>query len=44
MFTRVLVGNELKVILFHLWRVNVKKTRGFINIPLEDFHIDEIAP
>ncbi len=32
------VSKELKVILFHLWRVNPKTTRGFINIPLEDFH------
>ncbi len=34
------VSKELKLILLHLWRVNVKTTRGFINIPLEDFHID----
>jgi hypothetical protein len=33
------VSKALKVVLFHLWRVNVKTTRGFINIPLEDFHI-----
>ncbi len=35
-----LINKELKVIILHLWRVNVKTTRGFINIPLEDFHID----
>ncbi len=28
---------ELKVKLLHLWRVNVKATCGFINIPLADF-------
>jgi hypothetical protein len=27
---------ELKVALLHLWRVNVKTKRGFINIPLAD--------
>ncbi len=31
----------LKVVLLHLWRINVKTTRGFINIPLEDFHMDK---
>jgi hypothetical protein len=35
------VSKELKVVLLHLWRVNVKTTRGFINIPLDDFHIDK---
>jgi hypothetical protein len=25
---------ELKVVLLHLWRVNVKTIPGFINIPL----------
>jgi hypothetical protein len=36
------VNQRLKVL--HLWRFNVKTTRGFINIPLEDFHIDKTAP
>jgi hypothetical protein len=27
---------ELKVVLLHLWRVNVKMIGGFINIPLVD--------
>jgi hypothetical protein len=27
---------ELEVVLFHLWRVNVKTIRGFNNIPLAD--------
>jgi hypothetical protein len=32
---------ELKVKLLHLWRVNVKTTGGFINIPLADLsHIN----
>jgi hypothetical protein len=26
-----------KVVLLHLWRINVKTTGGFINIPVEDF-------
>jgi hypothetical protein len=35
---------ELKVVvLLHLWRVNVKTTGGFINIPLADFFIDKTA-
>ncbi len=38
------VNKELKVVLIHLWRVNVKTTRGFINIPLDDFLIDKTAP
>jgi hypothetical protein len=34
-------GYELKVVLLHLWRVNVKTFRGFINIPLADLsHIN----
>jgi hypothetical protein len=32
-------SKELKVVLLHLWRVNVKTTRGFITIRLDDFHI-----
>ncbi len=28
----------LKVVL-HLWRINVKTTGGFINIPVEDFYM-----
>ncbi len=31
-------------IVFHLWRVNVKTTGGFICISLGDFHIDKTAP
>jgi hypothetical protein len=32
---------ELKVKLLHLWRVNVRTTGGFINIPLADLsHIN----
>jgi hypothetical protein len=32
---------ELKVVLLHLWRENVKTIRGFINIPLADLpHIN----
>jgi hypothetical protein len=27
---------ELKVVLLHLWRINVKPIGGFINIPLVD--------
>jgi hypothetical protein len=27
---------ELKVVLLHLWRVNVKTIGGFINSPLSD--------
>jgi hypothetical protein len=35
---RTSMANErLRVILLQLWRINVKTTRGFINIPLEDF-------
>jgi hypothetical protein len=31
------VSKELKMELLHLWRIIVKTTRGFINIPLEIF-------
>jgi hypothetical protein len=34
----------LKVVLLHLWRVNVKTIGGFICIPFGDFHTDKIAP
>jgi hypothetical protein len=37
-------SKELKVVLLHFWRVNVKTTRGFVYISLEDFHIDKTAP
>jgi hypothetical protein len=37
-------GKELKVALLHLWRENVKTTRGFIYIPLEDLHMVKTAP
>ncbi len=37
-------SKELKVVLLHLWRVNVKTTRGFIDIPLVDFHTVKTAP
>ncbi len=37
-------SKTLKVVLLHLWRINVKTTRGFLNIPLEDFHVDKTAP
>ncbi len=30
-------GKRLKVVLHHLWRVNVKTTGGFICMSLEDF-------
>jgi hypothetical protein len=32
---------ELKVVLVHLWRVNVKTIRGFINILFDDFFVDK---
>jgi hypothetical protein len=35
---------ELKAVLLHLWRVNVKTVSGFIKIPLADFLIDKTAP
>jgi hypothetical protein len=35
---------ELKLVLLHLWRVNVKTTSRFIHIPLADFFIDKTAP
>jgi hypothetical protein len=43
---------DLKMVLLHLWRVNVKTTGGFIyislenkkTISLEDFNMDKIAP
>jgi hypothetical protein len=35
---------ELKVVLFHRWRVSVMTIRGFINILLADFFIDKSVP
>jgi hypothetical protein len=35
---------ELKVILLHLWCVNVTAIGGFIYIPLADFFIDKTVP
>ncbi len=35
------VSKDVKVALLYLWRVNVKTSRGFINIPVEDFHIEK---
>ncbi len=35
---------RLKVVLLHLWRVNVKTTGGFICISLGDFYTDKIVP
>jgi hypothetical protein len=37
-------SKELKVVLLHIWRVNVKTTRGFIYIPLADFNMVKNAP
>ncbi len=37
-------SKRLKVVLLHLWRINVKTTGGFINIPVEDFHMVKTAP
>jgi hypothetical protein len=35
---------ELKLVLLHFWRVNIKTIRGFISILLADFFIDKTAP
>jgi hypothetical protein len=38
-------SKRLKVVLLHLWRINVKTTGGFINISDEDFHmVKKTAP
>ncbi len=37
-------SRRLKVVLLHLWRINVNTTGGFINIPVEDFHMVKTAP
>ncbi len=37
-------SKTLKVVLLQLWRINAKTTRGFFNIPLEDFHVNKTAP
>jgi hypothetical protein len=34
---------QLKVVLLHLWRVNVKTIGGFTNIPFADLFIDKAA-
>ncbi len=35
---------EMKVVLLHLWRVDVKTVPGFIHSTLADFFIDKLAP
>jgi hypothetical protein len=35
---------ELKVVLLHLWCVNVKAIPGFIHITFADFSVDKLAP
>jgi hypothetical protein len=35
---------QVKVVLFHLLRINVKATGELINIPVEDFHMVKTAP
>jgi hypothetical protein len=40
-------SKRLKVVLpppLHLWRINVKTPRGFINISLTEFYMDKTAP
>ncbi len=37
-------SKRLKVALLHLWHIKVKTTGGFINIPVEDFHMVKTAP
>jgi hypothetical protein len=32
-------SKKLKMLILHLWRINVKTTGGFINIQVEDFHM-----
>jgi hypothetical protein len=38
------VRYELKVVLLHLWSVNVKTIRGFIDILVANFFKDKTAP
>jgi hypothetical protein len=37
-------SQRTKVVLLHLWRINVKTTGGFMNIPVEDLHMVKAAP
>jgi hypothetical protein len=32
-------SKRMKVVLLHLWRINVKTAGGFIKIPVEDLHM-----
>ncbi len=36
-------SKRLKVLLLHLWRINVKTTRRFIDILLDDFHFSHFT-
>ncbi len=37
-------SKRFKVVLLHLWRINVKTTGSFIIIPVEDFYMVKTAP
>jgi hypothetical protein len=32
-------SQKLKMVILHLWQINVKTTGGFINIQIENFHM-----
>jgi hypothetical protein len=36
-------SQNLTMVIFHLWGINVKTTGGFINIKVEDFHMVKTA-
>jgi hypothetical protein len=40
----IIYSHQQKLVLLHLWRVNVKTIGGFINITFADFFIDKTAP
>ncbi len=37
-------SKRLKAVLLHLWRINVKATGGFSNIPVKNFHMVKTEP
>ncbi len=39
----IIYSHQQKLVLLHLWRVNVKTIGGFINITFADFFIDKAA-
>ncbi len=40
----VYASKASKVVLLHLWHINIRTSGEFISIPVEDFHMVKTAP